>query len=71
MREARREIETPPFELAAMSNGRELYRTEYQESREEAEEAAREANQMLADGKEFEHNGETVDEFIAVETEDD
>jgi len=70
MRNASKEPETPPFELAALSNGEELYRTEYQDSREEAEQAAREANEMLANGKVFEHNGETVDEFIAVETDE-
>lgn len=68
MRNASRETETPPFELAALSDGEELYRTEYQDSREEAEEAAREANQMIEEGKVFEHNGEAVDEFIPVET---
>ena len=69
MRRANEEPETPPYELAAMSNGEELYRTEYQDSWDEAKQAAEEANEMLANGKVFEHNGETVDEFVPVETE--
>lgn len=69
MREANEEIETPPYELAALNeNGTELYRTEYADSHAEAQQLASELNHAIKNGKVYEDNGEVVHKFVAVET---
>jgi len=68
MKEARQETRTPPWELAALDDeGNELYRTEYQESKEEAVQAAAELNSSNPETPEM---PEGVAQFKPVETED-
>jgi len=68
MKEMRQEPRTPPWELAAMdSEGNEMYRTEYQESKEEAVQAAAELNSSDPDTPDL---PEGVARFKPVNTED-
>jgi len=68
MKAARQETRTPTWELAAMdSEGNELYRTEYQETKEQAVDAAAELNSSDPDTPEM---PEGVARFKPVKTED-